>query len=666
MSFLDNPTVDANSERSEESVLKVKGVFNRKAGFISREENPDYGVDIDVELIAAHSATSNSFAVQIKSTSEVNIINREKEKFISLEFSTSRLGYLCRRPPAYGLIVIYDESTQTCYYDYVEDIVNRLARHRDDDEWKNQEHVNIRLPLAILNAESAIRIHEKMLIRFSNHERLIGAFGHLYRIPSHEHRTSDAETDFNDPKQVERILKEMGLDLFNSQEYSMILDLLARLPSNVISKSKDILLVAAITNGQVGMIIDCSYYLEKCERFVTEYNDDEKFLLEYTRLMVGFKKGNLNQKEFEKGLSELKQKSNNILNILTLDINLIYIKFLTGIDEGRVDENTLTLIREIFSKIEQSGLPAKDKVLLKLFNLENLHNYGTDLLLRDAGKFRIQMQMGIYVPENDRAKRASGILNILNSANSEAHNILTESKVSNNKLANAFAAYYKARFFFSTKYHTMMLTAQEEPVGAESLSKIYEYNLNFCYESISLFFDLGMLHEAHQALCCAYEIQTLYRVMYKEDIGSKTVADVESTIRQVELETGISKYESIVEPTYNAFRVHKEGNDTTWASVADNEVEKFAKLVLEAYGIPEERLVNIVSDINTYKTFEKECTNEDIELLQDLSHLQSAATIYASAPIYVMRSKKTGIQSKPSSNIHELLDQFANIIKRQT
>src|SRR5687768_7135691 len=107
MAFSDNPIVDDRSERSEESVLSVRQIFTKKNGFISREENPDYGVDLDVELISEHGATSNKFPIQIKSANQVTIVEVNGTNFISVQFKTSRLGYLCRRAPAYGIVVIY-------------------------------------------------------------------------------------------------------------------------------------------------------------------------------------------------------------------------------------------------------------------------------------------------------------------------------------------------------------------------------------------------------------------------------------------------------------------------------------------------------------------------------------------------------------------------------
>jgi hypothetical protein len=72
MSFYDDPIVDDNSKRSEESVNAVISLFTRKNGFITRPDNTDYGVDLEAELILeGKGASSQKFPIQIKSAIQV-------------------------------------------------------------------------------------------------------------------------------------------------------------------------------------------------------------------------------------------------------------------------------------------------------------------------------------------------------------------------------------------------------------------------------------------------------------------------------------------------------------------------------------------------------------------------------------------------------------------
>jgi Domain of unknown function (DUF4365) len=136
MSFIENPEVDLYSEASEESVNEARRVFTQRNGFLVREENPDKGVDLDVELILDKRVTGFKFAIQLKSVQELRVINKDGTQYISYSFKTSRLGYLIRRKPGLGLIVIYDDINRQLYFDYVENIYRILMDEHKDDEWK--------------------------------------------------------------------------------------------------------------------------------------------------------------------------------------------------------------------------------------------------------------------------------------------------------------------------------------------------------------------------------------------------------------------------------------------------------------------------------------------------------------------------------------------------
>jgi len=174
MGFNDHPKVDDNSKRSEESVNVLRPLFSRKNGFIFREEQPDYGVDVDVELVINNEeASSLKFAIQIKSKNELKITTEQNEKLVSLSFDVSRIGYLAKRLPAYGLVVAYDEKTKTSYFGYVEDIVARLDNHPHRAGWREQVSTTILFPPVILTNDVVHQIHKKMVLRHENHAKLI-------------------------------------------------------------------------------------------------------------------------------------------------------------------------------------------------------------------------------------------------------------------------------------------------------------------------------------------------------------------------------------------------------------------------------------------------------------------------------------------------------------
>ena len=147
MAFNDLLIVDDSSKASQESVLATCGFFTMKNGFISRDLKPDYGVDLNIELlINGNNPSGWEFPIQIKSQQNLNQVAHDRKQFISHSMFTSRLGCLCRRGPAYGLVVLYDDNTEICYYDYVEEIVKRTTTQHNGEDWKAQTSVNINIP----------------------------------------------------------------------------------------------------------------------------------------------------------------------------------------------------------------------------------------------------------------------------------------------------------------------------------------------------------------------------------------------------------------------------------------------------------------------------------------------------------------------------------------
>jgi len=150
MAFSNSPIVDTSAKASEESILFIRSILSTKNGFICREESPDYGCDLELEVITnGQNASGKKIPVQVKSWKRCKIIKLNTENYISKPFNTSRLAYLCQRPPAYGLILIYDEPNTKCYFDFVEDIMARLDNSHLDDSWRDQESVSIHIPVKI-------------------------------------------------------------------------------------------------------------------------------------------------------------------------------------------------------------------------------------------------------------------------------------------------------------------------------------------------------------------------------------------------------------------------------------------------------------------------------------------------------------------------------------
>jgi hypothetical protein len=339
MSFSDNPIVDIASKNSEESVNAVRSSFTLKNGFIRRKEDPDYGVDEDVELIIENQASSKKFAIQIKSVAKANFIENDGIKYITLQFKSLRLGYLCRRPPAYGIIIIYDDSTQISYYEYVEEICNRLNNRNNNDNWKEIDKPTIHIPITnILNHDSLEKIHQKMVDRHINNQFLLIAYGDKYNIPVYQDNITNHKIDFDNPQTIAKFLSDNGLKLFNHNDLSIIYHLLSKLTIADILKSAELILLASITYCESGRFIDADYFLKKSEK-IRDFDNNQKNLWSFTRYKTDFALGNYEYKKYLSKLQDLTKTVSGSFNNIVLEINIIFIKLLISNKERKFNED---------------------------------------------------------------------------------------------------------------------------------------------------------------------------------------------------------------------------------------------------------------------------------------------------------------------------------------
>jgi hypothetical protein len=89
----------------------------------------------------------------------------------------------------------------------------------------------------------------------------------------------------------------------------------------------------------------------------------------------------------------------------------------------------------------------------------------------------------------------------------------------------------------------MVLSVNAERRRDNITRKTYGAHVRLCNESIGLFFEMNMLNDAHQALCCAYDLQSIYETLYDEKLEDvKTLDEIESSIRKVEEASGIPAF----------------------------------------------------------------------------------------------------------------------------
>lgn len=632
---------------------KLRDSSLKKNGFLSRTESPDYGVDLDIELIDHNSgATSKKFGVQIKSMTEVKTATYSSETFVSLPFKTSRLRYLAEREPTYGLILVYSEKEQETYFDYVEEIINRLNEIKADDSWKNQDSVNILIPFQILSNETSKEIHNKFTLRFKNHTQLIKKHGNDFNIPSLSFKTGSESINIDEDKVS--LLEKHGSMLFNENEYDILTEAIESLSSKEINSSSEILFVAALLYSYTGKIIEGQYYVQKAKRLSSKLSEEKQICLDFAAYYVEFAKGNLTHEEYlDLFVSQLDNPNLSEDNNLLIKINTIWFRFLNNHRSANlVIEFDTSHIDDLLIEIENSTIETKQKHQYKIYLYQTYHAMVVEYFLKTFVDIKLKESLGIEESLEKRLQITKNILGIISDSNQAIFDAYQYAG-DNFKLLKATAAQALCQNFLT--FRTALFSIDYEEGLNFNHSVQYERNYNFGVLAYSIFLELGLYQNAYEALGQIKELVELCEITEGFFIGTKTKEEFETIIFQMREKYGFQPY-------FSGVRDIALGKGTRASKVLDDvTLRQHAEKISTLYNLPQDRTGNIFLELKTIQTFKLKNTNPQIELLQDLRHTLSYKTHYANPPLFILRHKTTEIETKPSSDIEYLLEQFSTI-----
>lgn len=650
MSFNENPKIDLYSKASEESVNETRKYFTQRNNFLTREENPDKGVDLDIELLASGSATGFKFALQIKSEQTIKTINRDNIKYIKYSFATSRLGYLCRRAPGFGLIVLYDDNKKVLYYDYVENIYNTISKYKKNDDWKEQDNVTIYIDEKnVLDANSISHIYTKMHQRFTNFNKMYQQTAKDYELPIFE---------FYKICNPIEILEKYGYIFFNKQEYNTLFIIIQKLQLNEIIENSKILLLAALTYSEIGLFIDANYFYKKCYDHVSEYTNEEKEILKLTELSTKYNLGEICKDTYRNELSNLKDETTNILYLIHIRLKIIFFDILKASDD---DDYTKTILDEI------------DCIRNDLNNIdisEELRNY----YLLEIASFLFQMGNLKYIREvayitikrkifgepilAETTLKAQTLSSLISEPKLMAQKVYKYAEDSNNIHLKAIVLYKMCLFFITFEMRNLIsslkdnnsLALFEKPQSKDFFSE----TLNYALTAYNIFNEESHFENAYNSLAIAYEINYMFSVIFSKNIDDDKIANIKQNLEVLEKQLGKNEFESIAEKTVNACLEKDEG----FKDIDSKEIISFAKTVIKSLDIPAERIGNIIFEINFLKESENKVNNKYFDLLQNLLHTKSKETIYKEKPRFVIRCKKCKYQTDEGSDLDSLLSQL--------
>ena len=643
MAFLDSPIIDTSSRNSERSELSLRQFLNQDASFICRPEVPDKGCDFDVELILdGVNSSSWKFPIQLKSIETLKLVN--DGNFISYSFETSRLGYLMRRIPAMGIVVLYSVERDECFYEYADKIYNRLTDERESTEWRANDKVNIHVPLAnILSKDAANEIHQTIHNRFEQALRMQNSYGPKYGLPI-LNIESEFKYDFNNLDHIVRFLEEHGQSLINDYEIGMIFQMVSRVPHIQIYHSKNLLVVAALAYSESGLNGESQTFCNKLKNIALTL--DEELTIQFLMLKNQLALGYISDNDFLSKLKELNKLNLTSRNNLTVRLNIIQYELLKIKALNTVPEEFIYGIEEVFEIIRNSDFNNRDKGLYMLWNCENLSLFANTVLASALGEIQIRETLGEQIPIEDRilaAKVSYGLARKISSIISE---VAGNAKTNNDKLVatNAYALDVSHFLLIQLK-----LIAFDIPVVAEYHQKLLE-RISNATNAFNSYINLSLYRDAYNTLCNLINLVELAdRVYFIEHRNDK--ADLYKSKSKLEADFEISPNQIAVTRLLDKKRDKKEDRDLAFCKeMDDSQIEFIAKSVLVSMKLPIERLINIMEELKAYRMFHQRCIDKTVEVFQVKSSQDYSSPVY-----FYLKSKVTGIQTLSKNDMDSLL-----------
>ena len=545
MAFNDNPKIDESARASEDSVLAVKSWFTLRRGFRCREEYPDNGTDLNIELVSSNGDdfTGNKFPVQIKSNQAIEIVHKGSLQFVSYSIKTSRLGYFSRIPPSYGIFIIYDVQSNKIFYDFTEKIVSRIDEQRDDD-WRNQETVKINIPTQNILSENNIKsIHDTLMLRFKNHTRLIKEKGAEYSIPP----TLDKANSYKNSDVYEKF-EEIGYFLFNEREFNSMYNYFEVVPKNKILNSRMQTLLAFVTYCELGRAIEANYFLSKSKRFNDDFDDFEKDIREIYILKLEFMLGEITTQKYAERLGNLETLTKDALNKISICTNIIQLKLIGIFEEDRI--NNLKIEDELFHLLkevnEYKNIDETTKHYLKINIAEGIFIYTVNLFL-EIGKI-IQVQRDANIEPNYRredALKTVPFFNLVNNILVSAHKFSIYTK---DELLQAESAYKLGWTFVSMQFNYMIL---KQLTTDKILQSLYDSAHNYFAEALRIYQKNVRITEYRKTLLGLYDLKTIHSFFKSEPLGDISTSKIMELIRGVEREHDLPPIYSTTEEMIN-------------------------------------------------------------------------------------------------------------------
>jgi len=644
MALFDHPQIDDSSKRSDESVTALKAHFSQANGFICRDQTPDTGIDFQVELVTeGRNARNWHFSIQLKSISKPELI--EDGQIISYSFETSRLGYLLAHVADSGIFVLYNYTSKECFYEFVAEITRKLYDEKGSG-WESQNTVNIHVPVANkLNDASLQKIHAHYYNAFKNATRMRDSYGSLYGLTGSGTKYAADDYDLNSPAGIVGFLNKNGMDLLVEYEFGLVSTLVNRLTEAQIATHTQILCLSAIAKSEAGKFdeshIQCRKALKR-----NDITEDQRILVEYADIKNKFHLGLIDLDNLIQEMEALRQRNLTIQSILTLAVNVTqFILANVRIGSG-IPDTYRNSIFDLYDKIEAAPLSARVRVLLMLWNLDNLSLLTNMTLMHGARQAVANGYSGWVQTMLDVIglnKRLFSKLNAFKKAVPDE----------NGKLLRAYTLHIWVKHILYREIDYLHL--KPEINNFAGFPGNLQENINLALTAYTYFVEEGLTHDAYLSLCFALEFIELGRFKLSKDLYPDVPALYE--VKSAMEEDMATTYSLRIPEVIRASGAPPPSENEITFTYTDEQLAILQSMISRTTGLPPAQIAHAVDELNAYQEFFRRNKNPDMEL-HSLYLPTADQPAYGHPVRYYLYNKNSKIQSAPNFNLDALLNDW--------
>jgi hypothetical protein len=656
MAFDDRPMIDPYSINSEASERVTKQYLNQANGFICRNDIPDKGCDLDVELIIDGAKSSNwRFPIQLKSVLTLQLV--QNGQYISYSFKTSRLAYLMSRIPASGLIILFNVEDGLCYFDYADTIYKRLLEERETEDWKSKDQVNILIPVQnILDNLSARSIHQTFNKRFEQAAIMHQSFGQKYNLPGIA-AMNHVEFDLNNPVDIKRFLVKYGVFMLDQQDMAKIFNLIVHIPNIEVCSDKDLLFIASVVYSEVGKYIDSDFYINKL-RLKGWLADDIKEVISFIHLKNQIAIGSIEQEDFLVELKKIRGSVNTAQNRINFEINILFYEILKVKPFEKIPGELIKSINTIFNDVDACKCEEKVKWIMRIWNIENYAILINNIYNRQLTDFRIKESFGYQMNIEERKGNVFFLLSLQQQLFRMIDRADKYAKENDHPLLQAYILSLVVRFFITKELDDISFGMKL--LHDTNHKEIFKTRVANSLTACDLFIQKNYLKDAYSSLCNALELIELARIAYDYNFDFP-FNKIRSTKEALEKELDLTPYNLVVPAQIeklNTMKMNQAGDNCFLVGLNDEQIGYLANLALNSYNLPPQRLINIVNEMKAYQLFYGRCKDPKIEILQKWDFERTDENIYETPIKFVLRSKQTGIETAASTDVDALLNSW--------